>query len=51
MTQGGTVQVVVPADATAARDRLRDHQPGDYVRVEVRPLDQQRAELIRFGWS
>lgn len=51
MTQGGTVQVVVPAAATAARDRLRDHQLGDYVRVEVRPIDQQRAELVRFGWS
>ncbi len=51
MTQGGTVIVVVPAGATAARDRLRDHQPGDYVRVEVRPIDQQRAELVRFGWS
>lgn len=51
MTQGGAVQVVVPAAATAARDRLRDHQTGDYVRVEVRPIDQQRAELVRFGWS
>jgi len=25
--------------------------PGDYVRVEVRPIDQERAELVRFGWS
>lgn len=51
MTQGGTVQVVVPAGATDARERLRQHQAGDYVRVEIRPLDQQRAELVRFGWS
>jgi hypothetical protein len=51
MTQGGTVQVVVPAAATDARERLRQHQAGDYVRVEIRPLDQQRAELVRFGWS
>jgi hypothetical protein len=52
MTQGGTLEVVIPAGAPAAtRDRLRDFQTGDYVRVEVRPLDQQRAELVRFGWS
>lgn len=51
MTQGGTVQVVVPAGAADARERLRQHRPGDYVRVEIRPIDQQRAELVRFGWS
>jgi hypothetical protein len=52
MTQGGVLEVVIPAGAPAAtRDRLREYQSGDYVRVEVRPLDQQRAELVRFGWS
>lgn len=52
MTQGGAVQVVLPSGASAAdRERLRQHRVGDYVRVEVRPLDQQRAELVRFGWS
>lgn len=52
MTQGGTLQVEVPANAPAAtRDRLREYRTGDYVRVEVRPLDQQRAQLVRFGWS
>jgi hypothetical protein len=52
MTQGGTVEVIVPANASAAdRDRMRQLRVGDYVRVEVRPIDQQRAELVRFGWS
>jgi hypothetical protein len=52
MTQGGTVEIVLPAGAPAAdRERLRDYRPGDYVRVEIRALDQQRAELVRFGWS
>jgi hypothetical protein len=52
MTQGGTVQVVVPAGAPAAdHERLRQHRAGDYIRVELRPLDQERAELVRFGWS
>jgi translation initiation factor IF-1 len=51
MTQGGTIQVLIPAEQTAARERLRDHLPGDYVRVEVRPIDQERAQLVRFGWS
>jgi translation initiation factor IF-1 len=44
--------VIVPANASAAdRDRMRQLRVGDYVRVEVRPIDQQRAELVRFGWS
>lgn len=52
MTQGGTVSVHLPSNApAAARDRLQQLLPGDYVRVEVRPLDQTRAELVRFGWS
>jgi hypothetical protein len=52
MTQGGTVLVVLPEGAPAAtRDRVRQHRAGDYVRVEIRPVDQQRAELVRFGWS
>jgi hypothetical protein len=51
MTQGGTIQVLIPADQTSARERLRDHLPGDYVRVEVRPIDQERAQLVRFGWG
>lgn len=52
MTQGGTLQVEIPANAPAAtHERLREYRTGDYVRVEVRPLDQQRAQLVRFGWS
>lgn len=52
MTQGGTVEIVLPAGASAAdQERLRQYRSGDYVRVEIRALDQQRAELIRFGWS
>lgn len=52
MTQGGTVTVRLPSNAsTAMRDRLRDYRSGDYVRVEIRPVDQQNAELVRWGWS
>jgi hypothetical protein len=52
MTQGGTVEIVLPSGASAAdQERLRQYRSGDYVRVEIRPLDQQRAELVRFGWS
>jgi exosome complex RNA-binding protein Csl4 len=52
MTQGGTLPVYLPSSAPAStRDRLRQYQPGDYVRVEVRALDQQRGELVRWGWS
>jgi translation initiation factor IF-1 len=51
MTQGGTIQVTIPAAMTEARARLQQHQQGDYVRVEVRPVAEQRAELVRFGWS
>lgn len=51
MTQGGTLPIYLE-DATAAeRDRLRDYRSGDYVRVEVRPIDEQTAELVRWGWS
>lgn len=52
MTQGGAVAVHLPDDASSSdRDRLRQYRSGDYVRVEVRPLDQENAELVRFGWS
>lgn len=52
MTQGGTLPIYLPSNAPAsARDRLRQHQSGDYVRVEVRPLDQQSAELVRWDWG
>jgi translation initiation factor IF-1 len=51
MTQGGTIQVTIPATMTEARARLQQHQQGDYVRVEVRPVAQSHAELVRFGWS
>lgn len=52
MTQGGTVSVYIPSTAPSSdRDHLRQYQPGDYVRVEVRPVDQQSAELVRWGWS
>jgi hypothetical protein len=52
MTQGGTLPVYLPDNATAAeRDRLRDYRSGDYVRVEVRPLSEETAELVRWGWS
>lgn len=52
MTQGGTVSVFLPSNATTEmRDRLRAYQAGDYVRVEIRPTDQQSAQLVRWGWS
>ena len=52
MTQGGTVTIGLPGNASASdRERLQEMLPGDYVRVEVRPIDQERAELVRFGWS
>ena len=52
MTQGGTVPVYLPSNAsTAMRDRLRDYRAGDYVRVEIRPIDEQNAQLVRWGWS
>ena len=52
MTQGGTVAVHLPSNATTTmRDRLRDYRAGDYVRVEIRPTDQQNAQLVRWGWS
>lgn len=52
MTQGGTVTVHLPSNATTAmRERLREYRSGDYVRVEIRALDQQNAELVRWGWS
>ncbi|HUG39276.1 MAG TPA: hypothetical protein VMM12_02265 [Longimicrobiales bacterium] len=52
MTQGGTVSVQLPSNATTSmRDRLRDYRAGDYVRVEIRPLSQESAELVRWGWS
>ena len=52
MTQGGTVAVYLPSSAsTADRDRLRQYRSGDYIRVEIRPVSEERAELVRFGWS
>lgn len=52
MTQGGTLAVFLPGTAPASdRDRLREYRVGDYVRVEVRPIDQEQAELVRWGWS
>jgi hypothetical protein len=52
MTQGGELPIYLTADASAAeRDRLRQYQPEDYVRVEVRPIDDRSAELIRWGWD
>lgn len=52
MTQGGTLPVYLPSNAsTAMRDRLRQHRDGDYVKVEVRPIDEQTAELVRWGWD
>lgn len=52
MTQGGTLPVHLPSNASAQdRDQLRQYQPGDYVRVEVRPIDEQNAELVRWGWD
>lgn len=52
MTQGGTLPIFLPSTAPAsARDRLRQYRSGDYVRVEVRPIDQQSAELVRWDWG
>lgn len=52
MTQGGTVSVFLPSNASRAmRDRLRDYRSGDYVRVTIRPVSQERAELVRWGWN
>ena len=52
MTQGGSLPIYLPDSATAAdRDRLRDYRAGDYLRVEVRPLDEETAELVRWGWG
>ena len=52
MTQGGSVPVYLPSNASASdRAQLEDYRSGDYVRVEVRPIDDQTAELIRWGWS
>lgn len=52
MTQGGTLAVYLPESAgQSTRDRLRQYRSNDYVRVEVRPLDQERAELVQWGWS
>ena len=52
MTQGGTLPVHLPANASASmRSRLGDYRAGDYVRVVVRPIDDQTAELVQWGWS
>jgi len=52
MTQGGTLPIYLPSNASSAdRQRLRDYQSGDYVRVEVRAVDEQTGELVRWGWS
>lgn len=52
MTQGGTVPVHLPSNASSAmRQQLRDYRAGDYVRVEIRAVDQQNAQLVRWGWS
>jgi hypothetical protein len=52
MTQGGTLPVYLPSNASASmRSRLEDYRSGDYVRVEVRAIDEQTAELIQWGWS
>ena len=51
MTQGGTVQVVLPSNSPAsARDRLRQYRAGDYVQIVARAISQQQAELVQFGW-
>ena len=52
MTQGGTLPIYLPSTATDAdRDRLRkEYRAGDYVRVEVRALDENTAELVRWDW-
>lgn len=52
MTQGGTLPIYLPQSAsTSMRDRLRQHRSGDYVRVEVRAIDQSTAELVRWDWG
>ena len=52
MTQGGTLPVYLPSNASSTmRERLRDYRTGDYVRVEVRAVNQQTAQLVRWGWS
>ena len=51
MTQGGTLPVYLDNPTAAERDRLREYRSGDYVRIEVRPIDEQSAELVRWGWS
>ena len=52
MTQGGTLPVYLPRNASASmRDRLRQYRDGDYVQVEVRAIDQQTGELVRWGWG
>jgi len=46
---GGTVLVTLPYGATAGTvDRFRRLRNGDYVRLEVILVNQQRAELQRF---
>ncbi len=51
MTQGGSLPVYLPSTATTAqRERLRDYRSGDYVRVEVRALNETTAELVRWDW-
>lgn len=52
MTQGGTLPIYLPRSAPSSmRDRLREHRSGDYVRVEVRAIDQSTAELVRWDWG
>ena len=50
MTQGGTLPVYLDNPTSAERNRLREYRSGDYVRVEVRAIDEQSAELVRWGW-
>lgn len=52
MTQGGTLPIYLPSNAsTADRDRLREYRSGDYVRVEVRAVNEETGELVRWGWG
>jgi uncharacterized protein (DUF2141 family) len=52
MTQGGTLPIYLPSSAsTADRERLRDYRSGDYVRVEVRAINEETGELVRWGWG
>lgn len=52
MTQGGTVPVYLPNNASQSmRDQLRDYRSGDYVRVQIRAISEDRAELVRWGWN